>query len=197
MTTSARAPRADSVRNRELLLAAAEKEFAEKGPDVTVADIAARAGLGKGTFFRHFATKDDLLAAVVRGRVDDLDGLGQRLLLAADAGEALLEFLTESADQRQQGGVEFLIRASESNPVLAGLRETFFSTVTALVTRAQSSGAIRSDITGTDVILLMCAPAHIVENLPDAPPDLWKRYLAMIFDGLRPGGAHPLPTAQK
>ncbi len=196
MTMSNRAPRADSVRNRDALLAAAEVEFAAKGEDVTVADIASRAGLGKGTFFRHFASKDDLLAAIVHGHVDELEGRGQRLLSATDAGGALLDFLTEAAGQRQQGGVEFLIRSSESNPALAELREKFYSTVQALVARAQDSGAIRLDITGTDVILLMCAPTHIVENLPDAPPDLWKRYLAVIFDGLRPGGAHHLPTAE-
>jgi len=196
MPISTRAPRADSVRNRDALLAAAELEFAEKGQDVTVADIATRAGLGKGTFFRHFATKDELLAAIVHGYVDELARLGQRLLSSSDAGAALLNFLTECAGQRQHGGVEFLIRTSESNPALAELREKFYSTVKALVSRAQDSGAIRPDITGTDVILLMCAPAHIVENLPDAPPDLWKRYLAVIFDGLRPDGARQLPSAE-
>ena len=52
---------------------------------------------------------------------------------------------------------------------------------------------MRSDVTGTDVVLLMCAPNDVTRYLPDAPPDLWQRYLAIIFDGLRPEGAHPLP----
>lgn len=188
-----RAPRTDSLRNRGLLLAAAEREFAEKGLDASAADIATRAGLGKGTFFRHFATKEDLMGAIVRGHVQALDAIGRELLGAADPGDALLEFLTIAADRRQQREVAFLIRASESSPALIELRERFVRTITALVTRAQQSGAVRDDITGTDVILLMCAPGHIVEQLPDAPPDLWKRYLAMIFDGLRPAGAHALP----
>lgn len=194
MAVPNRALRADAVRNRDLLLAAAEQEFAEHGLDASVADITARAELGKGTFFRHFATKEDLIAAIVRGHVHALDAVGQRLLAAPDAGEALLEFLTEAADQRQQREVAFLIRASESNPTMSELREAFFATVNALVTRAQAARAVRDDITGTDVVLLMCAPSSIVEHMPGAAPDLWKRYLAMIFDGLRPEGAHPLPS---
>ena len=53
---------------------------------------------------------------------------------------------------------------------------------------------MRPDVTGTDVVLLMCAPVHVIEYLPNPAPDLWRRYLAIIFDGLRPEGANPLPT---
>ena len=192
-----RAQRADAARNRGLLMAAAEQEFADKGPEASVADIAARAGVGKGTFFRHFATKEDLIAVIVRGHVHEFDAFGRQLLDATDPGDALLEFLTVAADQREQRDVAFLIQASASIPELADLRDQFVRTVTALVTRAQESGAVRDDITGTDVLLLMCAPGHIVKPVPDAAPDLWKRYLALIFDGLRPAGAHALPQLRQ
>ncbi len=78
--TATRPLRADAARNRRLLLAAAADEFAERGLDASVADIARRAGVGKGTVFRHFATKDDLLAAIVIDRVRELDAVGERLL---------------------------------------------------------------------------------------------------------------------
>src|SRR5689334_5325636 len=65
-------PRADALRNRAALLAAAEAEFAAHGAEASVAEIARRAGIGKGTVFRHFPTKDDLLAAVVLDRIDGL-----------------------------------------------------------------------------------------------------------------------------
>jgi hypothetical protein len=68
-----------------------------------------------------------------------------------------------------------------------------FHTIDALVDRAGEYGAVRADITGADVVLLMCAPNYVTSYLPDAPPDLWRRYLAIIFDGLRTDGAHPLP----
>jgi AcrR family transcriptional regulator len=185
--------RADAVRNRELLLAAAADEFAERGLDASVADIARRAGVGKGTVFRHFATKDDLIAAIVLDRVDALNAIGERLLEAADAGAALLEFLTAAAHQRQQRDLSFLQEAGELNPEVTRVRAQMFQTVHALVERAHKQGTVRADVTGADVILLMCAPNYVTSYLPDASPDLWQRYLAIIFDGLRPEGAHPLP----
>ena len=185
--------RADAARNRELLLAAAADEFAERGLDASVADIARRAGVGKGTVFRHFATKDDLLAAIVLDRIDALNAVGERLLQAADPGAALLEFLTAAAHQRQQLDLSFLQEAGELNPEVTRVRAQMFQTVGALVERARKHGTVRADVTGTDVILLMCAPNHVTSYVHDAPPDLWQRYLAIIFDGLRAEGAHPLP----
>jgi AcrR family transcriptional regulator len=191
--TATRPLRADAARNRRLLLAAAADEFAERGLDASVADIARRAGVGKGTVFRHFATKDDLLAAIVLDRIEALSTVGERLLDAADPGVALLEFLTAAAHQRQQRDLSFLREAGELSPEVTRVRAQMFQIVDSLVDRARKHGAVRSDVTGTDVILLMCAPNHVTSYLPDAPPDLWQRYLAIIFDGLRPEGAHPLP----
>jgi AcrR family transcriptional regulator len=191
--TSTRPLRADAARNRKLLLAAAADEFAERGLDASVADIARRAGVGKGTVFRHFATKDDLLAAIVLDRIDALNAAGEKLLEAADPGAALLEFLTVAAHQRQQRDLSFLQEAGELNEAVTRVRAQMFQTVYALVDRARGHGAVRADVTGADVILLMCAPNYVTSYLPDASPDLWRRYLAIIFDGLRPQGAHPLP----
>lgn len=191
--TTTRPLRADAARNRRLLLAAAADEFAERGLDASVADIARRAGLGKGTLFRHFATKDDLLAAIVLDRIDELNAVGEQLLDAADPGAALLEFLTVAADQQQQRDLSFLQEAGELNADVVRARERMFRTVHELVDRARGHGAVRTDVTGADVILLMCAPNYVTSYVPDAPPDLWRRYLAIIFDGLRPEGAHPLP----
>ncbi|MEJ3750235.1 helix-turn-helix domain-containing protein [Actinomycetes bacterium KLBMP 9797] len=191
--TSTRPLRADAARNRRSLLAAAADEFAERGLDASVADIARRAGVGKGTVFRHFATKDDLLAAIVIDRIDALNAAGENLLGAADAGAALLEFLTVAAQQRQQRDLSFLQEAGELSPEVTRLRARLSDTVHRLVERARAHGAVRADVTGTDVFLLMCAPNYVTSYVPDAAPDLWRRYLAIIFDGLRPDGAHPLP----
>jgi AcrR family transcriptional regulator len=191
--TAHRPLRADAARNRQSLLAAAADEFAERGLDASVADIARRAGVGKGTVFRHFATKDDLLAAIVTDRIDALEAVGRRLLTAEDPGAALLEFLTAAAHQRQQRDLSFLQEAGDTNPRVAEARHRMFDLVHRLVDRAREHGAVRADITGADVMLLMCAPNYVVSYVPDAPPDLWQRYVAIIFDGLRPAAAHPLP----
>jgi AcrR family transcriptional regulator len=185
--------RADAARNRRLLLAAAADEFAERGLDASIADIARRAGVGKGTVFRHFPTKDDLLAAIVLDRIDALSTVGDQLVSAADPGAALLDFLTVAAHQRQQRDLSFLQEAGDLNADVTRAREQLFRTVHKLVDRAREHGAVRADVTGADIILLMCAPSYVTSYLPDAPPDMWRRYLAIIFDGLRPEGAHPLP----
>ncbi|WP_329106980.1 TetR/AcrR family transcriptional regulator [Micromonospora sp. NBC_01699] len=191
--TANRPLRADAVRNRRLLLAAAADEFAERGMDASVADIARRAGVGKGTVFRHFATKDDLIAAIVLDRIDELNAVGEKLLGATDPGTALLEFLTAAAQQRQQRDLSFLHAAGEPSAEVTRVRERMYATVHQLVDRARDHGAVRADVTGDDIILLMCAPNYVASYVPDASPDLWRRYLAIIFDGLRPQGAHPLP----
>ncbi|PPK67358.1 helix-turn-helix domain-containing protein [Actinokineospora auranticolor] len=191
--TGTRPLRADAARNRELLLTAAATEFAERGLDASVADIARRAGVGKGTVFRHFPTKEDLIAAIVRDRIAALTGVGEELLRAADAGAALLAFLTAAAHQRQQLDLSYLQTATTLPADVEALRERMFRVIHDLVDRARAHGAIRDDVTGADVALLMCAPNYVTGYLSDAPPDLWQRYLALIFDGLRPEGAHPLP----
>ena len=190
---AARPLRADAARNRALLLAAAADEFAEHGLEASVADIARRAGVGKGTVFRHFATKDDLIAAIVLDRVEELRTVGTRLLTAEDPGAALLEFLTAAGHQRQQRDLSFLMAAGELNPVVKQALDAMFQAIEDLVARAREAGALRADVTGTDVFLLMCAPNYVTGYVPGASPDLWRRYLAIIFDGLRPEGAHALP----
>lgn len=191
--TPPRPLRADAARNRALLLAAAASEFAEHGLEASVADIARRAGVGKGTVFRHFPTKDDLIAAIVLDRLEVLGTLGEELLKAEDPGAALLEFLTAAAQQRQQQDLSFLQEARDTLPAVVEARTKMYQIIDDLVARARDHGALRNDVTGTDVLLLMCAPNHVTGYVPDASPDLWRRYLAIIFDGLRPEGSHTLP----
>ncbi|AHC25783.1 MULTISPECIES: TetR/AcrR family transcriptional regulator [Mycobacteriaceae] len=196
MTSPARALRADAARNRESLLAAAEEVFAERGVDASIADVARRAGVAKGTVFRHFSSKEDLVASLVCGHMVTLTDAAARLADAYDPGAALLEFLTIAADQRRQHDLTYLQTFSANDARVIAIRDDVLAGVEKLVAKARAAGAIRADVTGTDVFLLMCAPVHVAEGLPDAPPDLWRRYLAIIFDGLRPEGASALPEPE-
>lgn len=184
--------RADAARNRESLLAAAITEFAEQGMDAPIAAIARRAGLGKGTVFRHFPTKDDLVAAIVLDRIARLTAEGERLSTADDAGAALLEFLTTAAQERER--LDLSVLQGDLGAEVAAAQTRMSAVIDALVDRAREQGAVRADITGADVMLLMCVPNDVVKHLPSGPPGLWRRYLAILFDGLRPEGAHPLPV---
>src|SRR6185436_9793661 len=129
VTTPVRPLRADAVRNRELLLAAAEEEFAERGPSASVADIARRAGVAKGTVFRHFATKEDLIASIVSGHIATLTAVAERLADAADPGSALLEFLTGAADQRQQHALTFLQSMREGQVQVITVRDELVASI--------------------------------------------------------------------
>ena len=193
MTSSARGLRADAARNRESLLAAAEEVFAERGVEASVADIARRAGVAKGTVFRHFTSKEALIASLVCEHLVTLTDAVHRLAEAEDPGAALLEFLTIAADQRRQHDLTYLMTYSANDARVVAIRDEVHAGVDMLVANAHAAGVIRTDVTGTDVFLLMCAPVHVMDGLSDPPPDLWRRYLAIIFDGLRPEGASALP----
>ncbi|MER5173943.1 TetR/AcrR family transcriptional regulator [Thioclava kandeliae] len=188
-----RAPRSDGLKNQASLLKAAEEAFVELGVDVSVAEIARRAGVGKGTVFRHFATKEDLLAAVVVTRLQDLIAEGRARLDAPDSAKALYDFLELGAAQRQQRGLSFMQDAYVGNDVIAAARSDLLTVLDELVERAKADGELRKDVNGGDVALLMCAPGYIASHIHEADETIWRRYLAIIFDGLRPESARALP----
>lgn len=156
-----------------------------------MADIARRAGVVKGTVFHHFPTKDALLAAIILDRIGPLTADAQRLAQASDPGAALLEFMTIAGGRREQRDLSFLQQAGELNHEVAAARTELYRAIDVLVTRAREADAIRADVTSADVILLMCAPNYVASYVEDSG-QLWRRYLGIIFDGLRPEGAHTL-----
>ncbi len=133
MTSSARGLRADAARNRESLLAAAEEVFAERGVEASVADIARRAGVAKGTVFRHFTSKEDLIASLVCEHLVTLTDAVHRLAEAEDPGAALLEFLTIAADQRRQHDLTYLMTYSANDARVVAIRDEVHAGVDMLV----------------------------------------------------------------
>ncbi|QDY78212.1 TetR/AcrR family transcriptional regulator [Streptomyces qinzhouensis] len=191
--------RADAVRNRRLLMDAATAEFAENGMDVSITRIATRAGVGKGTVFRHFDTKEQLLAEIFSDRLEELVAAGECLSTADDPGAALLEFMTIGTEiqARDRSFCQAAAALSRSEATVRASRERLADVADTLVARARGAGAIRDDVTGLDIVLLLSAASQAVLSLggPGGEnPSLWQRYLAMIFDGLRPGPTHPLPV---
>jgi AcrR family transcriptional regulator len=151
-------------------------------------------GVAKGTVFRHLGSKEPLIASIVCEHLVTLTDAAHRWADARNPGAALLESLTIAANQRRQHDLTYLQSYSASDARVIAIRDEAHAGVETLVANARAAGAIRPDVTGTDdVFLLMCAPVHVMDGLPDPPPDLRRRYLAIIFDGLRPEGASPLP----
>jgi AcrR family transcriptional regulator len=161
--------------------------FAEQGLSVPVDEIARRAGVGAGTLYRHFPTKEALFEAVVVAHLDAVAARGRELADHKDAGEALFDFMRfvseEGASKRNlidalaAAGIDVKERASDSK---RAVEETF----EALLTRAQEAGDIRSDVTIADLFALVMGTCTMGgQPASDASQ---ARMLAVIFDGLKP-----------
>ncbi|MFE0630014.1 TetR/AcrR family transcriptional regulator [Streptomyces sp. NPDC058864] len=194
-TTATPGQRADMVRNRRLLLEAATAAFAEHGVDVPIGEIAQRAGLAKGTVFRHFASKEDLLAAIMLQMLDQLIGLADRLLGADDSAAALREFMSDGVEvlAADRAFCEVIGRPSLQHAEVRDRIALLCDAAEALTARAREQGAVRDDITGTDVVLLLGGIHQTAAPLLPSHPQAWRRYLALALDGLVATGAGPLP----
>jgi AcrR family transcriptional regulator len=189
------------MRNRGLLIEAARAAFAERGVEVSIGEIAQRAGVAKGTVFRHFATKEDLLAAIMLELLGRLIETAEKLSGADDAGEALRQLMTDGVEAlaADQAFCDVVGRPSLQNAEVRAAIEHFAELVETLTGRARAQGAIRDDVTGTDIVLLLAGIQQTAAPVLDAHPEAWRRYLALTFDGLAPGHPtrlpHPLPVS--
>jgi AcrR family transcriptional regulator len=182
MTPADRALRADAERNRRRLVDAAQALFRERGLDVGVAEIAQRAGVGRGTLFRNFPTKQDLIAAIVIERMAEATEYGRKLLDAPDAGEALFTFLEEVVGRQQLDRCLFEsvadtflanqdIRAAHAE-IVGGLEE--------LLTRAKQAGAVRSDVGAVDVLMLLKGVCEAAAAFAGSDPAIVPRQLDLV-----------------
>jgi AcrR family transcriptional regulator len=186
--------RADAQRNLVRVLDAAREVFAEHGIDAPVTEIADRAGVGVGTIFRRFPTKDDLLVAVVEQRTQQLIEAADLALESPDPGAALRGFM-ETATAMQISDVCWCEAGADlfEREGIRELTDVLVGKIGELLTSAQIAGQVRSDVRALDIPVLLMAVAKSGLMLEDAVPGAWKRYLAIILDGLRPEAARPLP----
>ncbi|WP_067548114.1 TetR/AcrR family transcriptional regulator [Nocardia crassostreae] len=186
--------RADARRNRALVLAAAQRAFAEVGTSVSLSEIARRAGVGAGTVHRHFPSKDHLLEAVLQQRIDRLTALAVGYRDAPDAGVAFFAFCTEvvTSTPGNQALCEVFDNDGWPRDLLREAGERFHRALTRLLTAAQRQGAVRADLTLGDVLAIFTGCVAI-QRLPNTPPGL-ARPAALILDALRSGAPDPAVT---
>ena len=187
--------RADAARNRVRIVEAARVVFAQHGLGVGIDVVARQAGVGVGTIYRRFPTKEDLLQAIVDDSADRLVGRLGELGGAADAWEAFAAAAEHLAGEmaRDRGFFEALQEAPDHRAISTSSRNRALAAVEPVLRRAQDAGVLRGDVEPIDV-LYVCANAGRVPSWRAAlEPDLWRRYLALALDGLRPEGAHALP----
>lgn len=183
----ARRPRADSLRNREQLLSAAKAAFAEVGAEVALEEIARRAGVGIGTLYRHFPTRDALLAAVYRREVDQLAASADVLLAQRPAGAALEAWLHLLVDyMATKRVIAPALRASsgEGAEVYASSGAAITEAMTRLARAAAAAGDIRPDIGPEDLYRMLMGVSHGYDR-PDWEPSA-RRLIGVLMAGLKP-----------
>jgi AcrR family transcriptional regulator len=190
--------RADAARNRERIIEAAIELFAERGYEASTAEIAARAGVGEATLFRRFPTKDDLIKAIVQMMLEEAATVAASCLEEEDPWRGVERFLFEMAERAAQdhGISDANKEQCMASPALAEDRRRVVDLTVQLVKRAQGAGVLRGDVAGQDLMFLMGAVASVSEvPFPGLRGDLWKRYLGIVLDGLRPEGTSKLRPA--
>ena len=190
--------RRDAERNRQRILEAAREAFAADGLAVTLDEIARRAGVGVGTVYRRFADKEQLIDALFEERIGEMVALTQALLREDDAWEALVRFLEGAtamhADDR--GLKEVALSGTHGMERVARARQQMYPLVTRLVERAQEQGSLRPDMEPTDVPLLQLMLGSLSDCTRDVDPQIWRRFLGILTDGLRTRRDRPSPLSR-
>ncbi|HEY3962126.1 MAG TPA: TetR/AcrR family transcriptional regulator [Gaiellaceae bacterium] len=179
--------RSDAQRNLERILAAASEIFREVGPDASVAEVAERAGVGTATIFRRFPTKSDLIGAVVEAELTSLLTRVEEAVSGDDPGAALTDFVATAVESYvgdrclcdTVGGELF------ERPRIAALAQRLLEALDRLVRHAQRAGAIRKDVTAADIAFFVRALGQAGSTLERTDPGAWRRYVAIVLDGLR------------
>jgi len=184
----ARKPRADSLRNRELLLSAAKTAFAETGADAPLEDIARRAGVGIGTLYRHFPTREALVAAVYERELAQLAQAADDFLANRSAGEALgawLDLLIDYMATKRVVAPALRADPGEGSRLYASSGATILPALQRLTDAALAAGDIRADIGFEDILRMMSGLSQGYE-LPGWDVGA-RRLLSVMMAGLRAG----------
>ena len=178
--------RADAVRNYERVVAAAAEVLAEKGAGAGVPEIAARAGVGKGTVYRCFPTKDHLISAVVAERLRGFTDSARAAAQRPDAWEAFVALLCDSAERQATDCTFAAGLAHESAlPDVAQAHAAMHEAIDSLMARAQAQGRMRQGVTSKDMKILFAGMAQMLRAEGNRDPAEWRRYAGLVADALR------------
>ncbi|HEU5333102.1 MAG TPA: TetR family transcriptional regulator [Actinocrinis sp.] len=191
--------RRDAELNRQRIMEAAREVFAQRGLDATLDDIAHHAGLGVGTVYRRFPNKTALVDALFEESFRHLHGLIEQAVQAPDPWTGLLKLITTLSELQveDRGLREVMLSSAEGRSKSDRLREMFKPLVERLVERAKAEGRLRRDFDPRDFPLVLLMVTAAAEFTRHAGPDVWRRYLTLLFDGLceHREAPTPLPAA--
>ena len=185
--TAPRPLRADAARNQRRIIAAARELFATRGLDITLDDVAEHAGVGVGTVYRRFANKQELIDGVFEQHVETMAEQAECALANPDPWEGLVAYFEFACRNMaaNRGLGEVIMGLDDGRDRVATMRERMQPAVEKLIDRARSAGALRPDAEPGDFYALI----HMVDAIADfsrnVNPDAWRRYFAVVCDGLR------------
>jgi AcrR family transcriptional regulator len=187
MSTDQRTLRADARRNRERIMSSGRELFARDGPEAQMDEIAARAGVGIGTVYRHFPTKEALLTAMVRDRFQEFAEIATVAEDTIDPRHALETVMRRSAEA-VEGDMGFQLAMMGSDELeWEGIEEqkaVLAAIVTRIIRRAVDAGVVRDDVTFDDFGMVMCGITSTMYYKPGSAD--WRRHLAIVVQGLCP-----------
>ncbi|MEV4217135.1 helix-turn-helix domain-containing protein [Nonomuraea sp. NPDC049725] len=177
-----RKPRTDAERNRDRVLEAARALFAESGHDVQMSEVARAAGVGVGTLYRKFPTREALIEAVADHWAAELAEAARRF--AGDPDHGLARYLRHVGEvlAGDRGMSEVIERAMGSAEPRGETREELLAAIAELIGLARERGTVGPEVTAADVNMVICGLAAVIRN---AAGD-WRRYVEVSLGGLRP-----------
>jgi AcrR family transcriptional regulator len=189
--------RRDAQRNHKLLVAAARDAFAERGVEAPLDEIARRAGLGIATLYRHFPTRDALVEAIFAERVDEFLAVGETALADEDAWTGLVGFLERTLELQTSDRVlkEIFLRYPPAEGRLAETRRELRQLFERVLARAHDQGVLRRDFAAPDLALVLWSFAPVIDATAEIAPNVWRRHLHWLLDGLRAESATPQTEA--
>jgi AcrR family transcriptional regulator len=183
--------RRDAQRNHELLVEAARELFMEQGVEAPLEEVARRAGLGIGTLYRHFATRDALVEAIVERRMGELLTIAEAALAEPDGWEGLVRLLERTLELQAADRMlkDVLMRYSPETARLESAREEVRRLFERILVRARDEGTLRRDFALPDLALLLWSFAPVIDATAKVAPNAWRRHLRWLLDGLRADAA--------
>ena len=184
--------RRDAERNRLLVVRAAQAVFARRGLAAGLNDVAHEAGVGVGTVYRRFTSKEELVEAALQEPFDDMVRTAAAALAADDPWDGLVLFLDRAADllAANLGLREVALGAAPESELFAGLRARFEPVAEELIARAHAGGQLDEGVGPADVLVLLCVLTEVARHSPEGSR-LYRRYLQMFLEGARRADGRP------
>lgn len=185
--------RKDAERNRRRVLAAARDLFAARGLEPNLNDVAHHAGVGVGTVYRRFGTKDELLEAIFVDALDQLTELAEAGLRRDDPWDGFAWFVEQMCEltATDRGLREIAFSKTYGGDRVIAAQERLGPIVAKLVERAQLAGSLRADISATDMPIISLIGGMVSEFAGHVDNHLWRRFTALLLDGMRASDRHP------